>query len=326
MELGKPNPTHNHAEAMTALWKFARRFLLPVTICIAQTLVIGCADSRQDHRDIAGSEDCPDASAMGIDWPAKIGIGAWEQGPPGWSANRIGALGLAWYYTWKLRPLTSDGDNAQSEFVPMVWDAAQLRDNPKALTDVSASEATVLLGFNEPDRADQADMTVQDAAAHWPQLVATGKRLGSPAPHQRGAVGPGGWLPQFMDTVSASGLRVDFIAVHYYATSHDVAPFRRYLERVHRAYDKPVWVTEWALVDADTWEDGRARYSPDDTACFFRAGAAMLDNLDFVERHAWFAAFDSDGRWHLNTHAIAVDGSLTPVGRAIVDATGAGPD
>lgn len=52
----------------------------------------------------------------------------------------------------------------------------------------------------------------------------------------------------------------------------------------------------------------------------------MLDDLGFVERHAWFAAFEGGGGLNLNTHAIAADGTLTPVGRAIVDATGANAD
>ena len=61
-------------------------------------------------------------------------------------------------------------------------------------------------------------------------------------------------------------------------------------------------------------------------ACFFRAGAAMLDDLGFVERHAWFAAFEGGDGWHLNTHAIAGDGSLTPVGQAILDAASTTPE
>ena len=39
----------------------------------------------------------------------------------------------------------------------------------------------VLLGFNEPDRSDQSNMTVEEAIALWPQLVQKSNRLGSPA-------------------------------------------------------------------------------------------------------------------------------------------------
>ncbi len=47
----------------------------------------------------------------------------------------------------------------------------------------------------------------------------------------------------------------------------------------------------------------------------------MMDDLDFVERHAWFAAFEF-GSGFLNSKAVAADGSLTEVGRAIAEATG----
>ena len=39
----------------------------------------------------------------------------------------------------------------------------------------------MLLGFNEPDLAEQANMTVEKALELWPRLEATGMRLGSPA-------------------------------------------------------------------------------------------------------------------------------------------------
>ena len=74
---------------MTVPHRFARRFLLLAIFGIAQTLIVGCADSQTDRPDItgpdtagpdiAGPDKCPDDSAMAIDWPAKIGIGAWNQ-------------------------------------------------------------------------------------------------------------------------------------------------------------------------------------------------------------------------------------------------------
>ena len=95
-----------------------------VLLGVALPLVTGCADVLQGRRDIAGADKCPQGSAMGIDRPAKIGVGAWEAGPPGWAANRVGALGVAWHYVWGPQPLTSDGHEPQPEFVPMIWDAA----------------------------------------------------------------------------------------------------------------------------------------------------------------------------------------------------------
>jgi hypothetical protein len=48
------------------------------------------------------------------------------------------------------------------------------------LSAATASGKTIL-GFNEPDLAGQANMTVGQALDLWPRLQATGRRLGSPA-------------------------------------------------------------------------------------------------------------------------------------------------
>ena len=74
-----------------------------------------------------------------------------------------------------------------------------------------------LLGFNEPDSVDQADLSPTQAANLWPRLMATGLVLGSPAP----AVPSDGWLARFMALVAQRHLRVDFIALHFYAEIDD---------------------------------------------------------------------------------------------------------
>ncbi len=126
-----------------------------------------------------------------------------------------------------------------------------------------------------------------------------------------------------MDAVTSRSEAPDFIAVHFYSKTLDVEPLRKFLKRVHSEYGKPIWVTEWGLVHSHTWRDGIARFTMEDAACFFRAGAALMDGLPYVERHAWFAAFDGGDGWHLNIHAVSDDDTLTPVGAAIIEATAA---
>ena len=48
--------------------------------------------------------------------------------------------------------------------------------NDGALAD-ARREGKVLLGFNEPDMAGQADMSVAEALELWPRLQSTGLRL-----------------------------------------------------------------------------------------------------------------------------------------------------
>ena len=93
-------------------------------------------------------------------------------------------------------------------------------------------------------------------------------------------------LAAFGTLLEARGLRVDFMAVHYYSTDGDVTAFRNWLQAVHAEYGRPIWVTEFAFID---WtRPRRADYRQN--ARFIAEAIAMMETLPFVERHAWFAA------------------------------------
>lgn len=155
--------------------------------------------------------------------------------------------------------------------------------------DRAKRSGTTLLGFNEPDFASQANMSVERAWKLWPRLEATGMRLGSPAPAVGGAT-PGGWLDQFLAGARERGYRVDFIALHWYGADFSagaVGHLRGYLQAVWDRYHMPIWLTEFALM---RWVDGQAVYPSDSQQAAFIAGATeMLESLSFVERYAWFA-------------------------------------
>ncbi|WP_255377922.1 glycosyl hydrolase [Rhodovulum sp. MB263] len=112
-----------------------------------------------------------------------------------------------------------------------------------------------------------------------------GLRIGSPATTQAGTLGPGSWQRRFMTEAGRRGFRIDFMAVHYYSTDGDVVAFRRWLQAVHRAYRRPIWVTEFAPVDWD--RPGEGSYAA--SAAFLEGAVRMMEGLPFVERHAWFA-------------------------------------
>ena len=122
------------------------------------------------------------------------------------AVENLSALHTGWYYDWGTAPV---GATPGIQFVPMIWNHGNV--NSKALHAAVATGATVLLGFNEPDVESQANMTVAQAIADWPQLEATGLRLGSPAPGTGEDLKTNGWLAQFMAQVKARGYRVDFI-------------------------------------------------------------------------------------------------------------------
>ncbi|CDO36268.1 glycosyl hydrolase [Novosphingobium sp. KN65.2] len=237
-----------------------------------------------------------------VEHVGKLGTGAWPVDGENALQADLARLHGGWFYTWQAKSGLSD-----PRFVPMIRSG---RDLPQ----VFATASPVLLTFNEPDEAKQANMSVELALAYWPTLMATGKRLGSPATGTGNELGPDSWLGRFMAGAGARGYRVDFIAVHHYAQSPDIDAFRRRLERIHAAYDRPIWVTEWALAD---WTRP-GRFSVAEQASFFRRASAMLDDLPFVERHAWFGLYEGLDGWNLHSGLVA-DGRLTEVGRAFVD-------
>jgi hypothetical protein len=193
----------------------------------------------------------------------------------------------------------------------MIWGREHVTET--GLSDLKGEE--VILGFNEPDERSQSALSVDEAIALWPELMATGARLGSPATTTPGTLGKQSWLGRFMEQADDAELRVDFIAVHYYSINKDIDAFEAFLNKTYAAYGRPIWVTEWALVD---WSNPD-RFSFQETASFFSEAAQMLDDLAFVERHAWFGLYDEMDGWNINTHLIDGNGALTEVGKAYLD-------
>ncbi|WP_152617818.1 glycosyl hydrolase [Phaeacidiphilus oryzae] len=191
----------------------------------------------------------------------------------------------SWYYNWT----SSAGSVATPpgvDYVPMIWGPGSVTD---AELGAAAKSGKELLGFQEPDSPTQANMTPEQALDLWPRLQQTGLRLGAPAVAS-GADQPGGWLDRFMTGAAQRGLRVDFIPLHWFGG--DFGPnaaneLRDYLQAVYNRYHKPIWLTQYALID---YSHGTPRYpTPQQQADFIKSSTQMLDGLGFVERYAWFA-------------------------------------
>ena len=159
------------------------------------------------------------------------------------------------------------------------WNQAAAEAKPAG---IQAGRHKALLAFNEPDMQGQADMTPEKSLAIWPQLEATGLRLGSPAP----AGWPEGWLKKFMQGAKQAGRRVDFLALHWYGDVNEldaVEQLRGLLRSAWEAWQLPIWLTEFSGPGFPWFPRpctlaGNARFARD--ACL------MLDSLPYVERYA----------------------------------------
>jgi hypothetical protein len=257
------------------------------------------------------------ASDAAIDHPGKIGIGTWDIDAKGTALDDLERFDFGWYYNWQARPLWNpDGPQTDTHgFVPMIWGKGDVTATNLDYAENASSD--YLLGFNEPDNSEQADMTVGQALKLWPRLMSTDKLLGSPATMTSGTLGEDSWLGHFMDRADAKGYDVDFVAVHYYTDDPSISAFKHFLQDVREEYHKPVWVTEWALVE---WGDPD-HFSPRQVATFAENAVEMMDDLGFVKRHAWFGAYSGGEGWDINTELIDDQGRLTKVGETFADLT-----
>ncbi len=224
----------------------------------------------------------------------------------GWD-GKLASLDCEWFYSWgsAIPPETPEG----VAFTPMIW-GYWGRDEKIAEAGQRAKKAGIreLLGFNEPDQHDQSNLSVERALEAWPALEATGLRLGSP-----GCVHPDReWMIAFMERAKRQGRRVDFVCMHSYGGRSVEALVKR-LEKVHRMFGKPIWITEFAVGDWEAESVDRNHHRPAAVLKFMEQALPALEKLDFVERYAWYPA-KPDNR-HLGTCALFdADGGLTPLG------------
>lgn len=262
---------------MSARTKKTRTFVLVAVICL---LAVAVTVTLYRLRDMWEEES--------VAVSAKKGVGTWDFRSVGAGISKIH---VSWYYNWSV-DASRVPRTQKAEFVPMVWNAKTVTDD--FLKRAKKSGSDTLLAFNEPDRTDQANMTVQQAIDLWPKLQATGMRLGSPAPAADGAL-QDGWLDWFMRLARSRGYKVDFIALHWYGDTFDATAVKElhdYVQSVHDKYQLPIWVTEFALMQfADGSPDPKHARYPSDTqqAQFIKDATTMLEGLDYVERYAWFA-------------------------------------
>jgi hypothetical protein len=214
--------------------------------------------------------------------------------------GNLQATGAGWYYTWG----TGDGNpgNFDAKHYPMFWSAP----GTSTINNTLATEPDYILGFNEPERPDQANMSVATAISSWTNVSNatnaynaannTSIKLVSPAVADTGgAAGGQAWLASFMQQAAANSLKVDAVAFHWYGVSTPDNPAgaaSSFLSRVasyYNSYQKPVFITEFAIhdwggnyTDAEIAEANRQ---------FLSIVIPELESRSYVAGYAWYHWF-----------------------------------
>lgn len=222
-----------------------------------------------------------------------VAIGARDLG----AAEKIGALRVGWYYTWSTSAISGV---RSAEFVPMIWG----RKVPPL------KRSCRLLLANEPDSSTQSNMlpkqALEVAAAARPKV----RYLGSPAPVN----GLGKWLESFNAEAVDAGIKYDFIAMHWYGAPA-LKPFLRKIDAVYARYQRPIWITEFAVADWSAKRSGVNRYTPDQVLSFMTKALPELERRNYVHRYAWMGA----GTYTVATQPSRLfdrNGAMTRLGQA----------
>lgn len=202
---------------------------------------------------------------------------------------------VSWSYNWANTPAASQENKYQQygiQFVPMCWNNNYSPDNISAYYAAHADKQNYLLGYNEPNLTDQANMTPQQAAAKWNDVVDVAKknnaRLISPALNWGTLSGYSNgvqWLQEFFTLVNPND--VHGIAVHIYmnAAKSMIGDLQRY-----KVFGKPLWLTEFCAWDGTSSSAAQCQ--------FMAQSINYLEQDDDLERYAWFIP-----RWNQATES-----------------------
>ena len=224
---------------------------------------------------------------------------------------------ISWWYNWAAEPdpaIRTSYQNYQVDFTPMAWNSSQI----VAVENWVKQDPNVkyILGFNEPNFKDQANMTPSQAAAAWPafQSIADNYNLKtvSPAVNYCGNcvaengttyTNPFTYLDDFF--LDCSNCKVDYIALHWYGGGNSIVDY----VNEARKYNKPIWITEF-----DAWDNSITK--PEDQMSYLAGTVNFLERDPDVYRYAWFIGRrDSDQTSYPFIDLYGTDGELTELGK-----------
>ncbi len=152
----------------------------------------------------------------------------------------------SWAYRWTY---VDEEDLGTGQYMPMQWGGIGsttpgiLKYQP---TWYQRANQTTLMGFNEPDLHDQANMEVETAAYQWARMERFRLPLLGPCP----AGYKNYWRTGYEEIAAKEGLRSEYMAMHWYSTagasSGSPGTLISNMEYLYNLYGKPIWLTEFS--------------------------------------------------------------------------------
>jgi len=185
----------------------------------------------------------------------------------------LGAFsGISWYYNWGSHwdHPECQGGEVYPGFVPMIWGYWG--------QELPGLDQDTVLGFNEPNHHNQANLDPEKAAYAWLELQAAypDKVLVSPSASPPNTEE---WFDQFFEVCDVIGCRVDYLATHSYTgnADHDMGN----INSLYQRYGRKVWFTEFAKPSTR---------DPDKVLQYMEAILPRLEQSEAVWRYSWFVS------------------------------------
>ncbi|HEX8631979.1 MAG TPA: glycosyl hydrolase, partial [Catenuloplanes sp.] len=246
------------------------------------------------------------------------------KGLAGGSCPLLDKLNVSWHYNWWIDPgdrgdPDDPNDCDEPGFVPTISGRKDMTagDVEWHVDRVYDAGHTTLLGFNEPNKADQSNMTMAQVVDLWPTLTKDrgdqNLRVSSPSTSGDGKA----WFEEFMKQAEAKELQVDFINLHWYgwnagSCDANASTFEAYINWAESLPgNRPIWITEWGCLNQS---------APDRATVerFYAAAVTMFARHPRIERQSFYP-------WIKNheltepTDTPGTLGPLTPLGQAFAD-------
>lgn len=161
------------------------------------------------------------------------------------------------------------------------------------------SGSKAVMGFNEPDHADQANLTPEAACTAWKEymnpIASSHSDVTIIGPSVTNGAAPMGldWLDRF-HTACPDAI-VHATNIHFYDIPSDetINRFKTQIQKAASLYSKPVWVTEFGL-NAGSATDEQA-------ASFLKQAMEFMDGSDLVQGYSYFMVADGANMLNANT-------------------------
>ncbi len=227
----------------------------------------------------------------------------------------IQKLNAGWNYSWAMefRPTQPK----ELTFAPMffsVYDDPEVSEISEKIKNEleplkKLQPNIILLGYNEPDGKEQANLSVEKALHYWKALEDQDLPLCSPS-----CVHPDKeWMTNFMAGVKKDQLRVDYIGVHSYGGGN-ANSFKEMLKKTYLSYDKrPIIVTEFAVADWNAKTPQQNKHTPEHVLKFMQEVLPWMEEQDWIAGYAWFS-FDIKSAPGTSSALFDEAGNLTKLG------------